>query len=1408
MKSMFNKTKIKISLICLGFLILFLIPYEVAATHIVGGNITYKHISGNVYQVKLVLRRDCFLGSPEAQFDSLASVGIFSYGGTLQTDFGNNGQLKLLFMSSDTLNEYVESDCGFEGTQVCVHQTTYMGLFTLTDKEDLVGGYILAYQRCCRNISLNNIVDPDGTGATYWTTISKESLAFKNSSPEFNQWPDVYICANKPLSFNHAATDRNGDSLVYKLCVPSSGATRIDPKPQPPLPPLNTNVIWASPHSLNDMMGGIPLKIDSKTGLITATPNLQGQFLIGVCVEEYRNGKLIGLVRRDFQFNVRPCSQPPKAIFTTSETNCDGLTVSFFNESLSAGNFEWDFNYPSTNPIFKSTEKNPVFTFPSSGVYTVRLRATRVSDACFDTILQKVSVFENKIQPDFKYALSGCNNVKDSLKILLTDLSIFDQPGYAINKWEWLITQNGVSKTYFGKVPTIDVSYTGNVEVKLSLEASNGCKSTFSKTIVIAEVIPEGDFNFVYSGCPTSGIVELVYTNVSGPLNPFGVIESSNWIIAGQSFSGSPLTVTLPQNVGTIKTTLETVFIGGCSISSEKSIDLNALIPQADYSYKPITCPTDSTVQLSFGYIDTLSNNILTSSILWSAGTETNRLSFTGSNIDFIIPKDSIVFFDLTVNFANGCSDTIKNSFLPGPFAKISFLADPIILCPNQEKTFVTNPNPDWTYTWSPSTGLDLTDPSNPKVSVSQNTTYNVTVSDGLCSVVSSADIIALEGGIVLTVSGDTTTCDGKVTLNVDGGIGTGVYNWGTDVNVTNIVGTGESIDVNFVGNVQTYYVEFVGESCSTIPASITVKNQTPKIDLILPNKICKNDTFRLITLNLVPAHMNTYLWESDPHILNGANTPAPQIFVGPNESLPFYLFYNVTNQFGCTIRDSALFNIGINPTVDFNFNLTECGKYEVCFNVIGNFDGFIRWNFGDLTTTDDKSIEKTPCYVYPGGGTYLVNLENLVGECPFKDLNKSITINPQITLTPIADQLLCFGDTLRLNAASNLANVEYSWFDADGNLLVSDKKYETILIKDDFFIIKAEDNYNCVVFDTVYAKIFKFVYDITIADSLCINEESKIFLNIADPDKYQFLWTPAECIKSGANTSTPIIIGLPGKSLNVLLTHKDTGCKQTGNITPKVTQPFSFEITGEDKLCNAQPSKIMLEISNPERYLYLWSPAECFQSGVNTSNPTINIKANKTISVLVTNKMSGCKEEKSFLATVGEEVSINVDAQPDFTIYEGDTLDLFISDIISEASYSWSTSETGTTITVRPNETTSFTVTVTDENGCTAIDEVIVTVRKARCDETDVYLPNAFSPNGDANNPVLYVRSNFIDDMELIIYNRWGQEVFRSKDQSVGWDGTFKGQELSPDAFAYYLRVKCVNSVEYIKKGNVNLIR
>lgn len=197
----------------------------------------------------------------------------------------------------------------------------------------------------------------------------------------------------------------------------------------------------------------------------------------------------------------------------------------------------------------------------------------------------------------------------------------------------------------------------------------------------------------------------------------------------------------------------------------------------------------------------------------------------------------------------------------------------------------------------------------------------------------------------------------------------------------------------------------------------------------------------------------------------------------------------------------------------------------------------------------------------------------------------------------------------------------------------------------------------------------------------------------------------------------------------------------------------------------------------------------------------------NKQFTVTAINNETGCTMDFLYDIPV-TEFDIDVDASPDTTINEGEDVDIYVLGSEEGDTFEWSNGNMEEVQTVMPTDTTIYTVTVTDENGCTDTAEITINVRKPKCDETDVYLPNAFSPNGDGVNDILYVRSNFIESMQLIIYNRWHQEVFRTTDQSIGWDGTFGGEILTPDAYAYFLDVVCINAVEYTSKGNVSILR
>ena len=90
-----------------------------------------------------------------------------------------------------------------------------------------------------------------------------------------------------------------------------------------------------------------------------------------------------------------------------------------------------------------------------------------------------------------------------------------------------------------------------------------------------------------------------------------------------------------------------------------------------------------------------------------------------------------------------------------------------------------------------------------------------------------------------------------------------------------------------------------------------------------------------------------------------------------------------------------------------------------------------------------------------------------------------------------------------------------------------------------------------------------------------------------------------------------------------------------------------------------------------------------------------------------------------------------------------------------------------------------------------------------------EIYIPNAFSPNGDGINDILYARTyGQWSELNLIIYDRWGRLIFETTDSNTGWDGTFKNKTENPAVYMFYLYARTNTGIEYIKKGNITLVK
>ncbi len=255
-----------------------------------------------------------------------------------------------------------------------------------------------------------------------------------------------------------------------------------------------------------------------------------------------------------------------------------------------------------------------------------------------------------------------------------------------------------------------------------------------------------------------------------------------------------------------------------------------------------------------------------------------------------------------------------------------------------------------------------------------------------------------------------------------------------------------------------------------------------------------------------------------------------------------------------------------------------------------------------------------------------------------------------------------------------------------------------------------------------------------------------------------------------------------------------------------------AVEVEATVATCAGDSVQLSATTSQPGQTLvFNWQPAALILQGQGTANPTVSPPRDTTFTVTVTNQL-GCSFTGSvFVDVISELPNLNATANP-YTIRWGDTsqLSAFSPGI---ASVVWTYDETLSDTSVfdplaYPLETTVYFVAARDSNGCRANDTVIVRVFKTPCTTGGVFLPNAFTPNGDGKNDVLYVRGIRITEVYLAIYDRWGQLMFETNDKEKGWDGTYGGKLLDAGVFGYYLRAKCEDGETVSKEGNITLLR
>ena len=1462
--------------------------FELGATHIVGSDMTFTCNAKEWFEIELTVRRDCINGDDEAIFDDPAFVGIYDAYGTPLNWLGSLGLIKMDLVSVEDIPIGESGACSSSTENLCVSEARYVGQVFLPFREK---GYILGYQRCCRNVTLNNIVNPLETGMTSFVCITEETLNTCNSSPQLGEWPDVVICAGDPLIFDASATDADGDSLAYKIYTPHSGATLATPQPIPPAGPPYDTVTYAPGFSLVNQLGsGTPLTINSETGEITATPGAIGQFLVGILVEEWRDGQELSKTRRQFEYNVVVCDGSGVLAFESVDVACDGLTVDFTNTSTDLDrSFTWNFNYPSTDPTFISNEVSPSFTFPDFGTYEVRLTSAGDEPTCNSEFSKTIRVVDSDLTASCSIIEERCQNGLREITVTSTSTEL--SPLYEIDSTSVTVNVRGQQFIYQSG-ESFFLSCSDSARIELFVQSSSGCTEIETKILEPSDsvgskiqfvsnplVLCSGesspllinvDPSCTYTWSPTEGL------DLSDPLNPIASPNKTTTYVVVASNEDTTITDSVVVEV------ILSNLMASCEIIEEpcengfRRVTVNSTSVEPDRQYT-----IDST------RIEVTINGVSTE---YASGE-----TFLVSCMD----TGSVHIF---VRSTSGCTDTDSkpNSIGTGrPASKITFAGNPIEICQGQSSPLLIDVDPSCTYTWSPTEGLDLSDPFNPIASPTETTTYVVTASNEDTTIIDSVVVEVLTDFLDLSIINNGSECGDTANLTAlannfqDGNL---VFEWSTDPNFENIVARGMSVSFPIDGETTIYLRGGGADICGSNVPSIDLNGLIgqgigPEFN---PINTCVSDDGRVAIVSDDPNEVFSVEWEPSENITSPLDQQGVDIVALPGQT-EVDLVYTITTSEGCISTDS------LSVPVEEDFEVAVSGGSSVCttstaFYAESNIDSeFVTYQWAlDSSFSTVISISDTLEVDLPDGTEVFLRGSSSAG-CE-SDIASGTISTEEGSINSDAPRRICVGDTAMVNLSLPPSdNLTVAW-DASPAIISNlegeqitilglASEGETILyftasnedgceVSDSIIIpnstvinpnpdpqVQCGTNSIQLMIDSIYEDGDVFwdfgfvdgqeitsteanplidfgmagVFNGTLSSTMetCNFDPFQIFFEVPEIleiestlDENQEICMGDSLISLGATSNGSIIVWTDQDGN--LLTAGDSvtvDVREISRVIGTVTDAFGcsdsitfntgfyeFDITLDlpmDPVCSNDPIMIGVTNNRGDSLTYMWVSANGIESGAATPTPTIIPGAAEDLVLIVTNEL-GCTMEFEAGVAGGSEIEAEIIADPDGTIVRGESVTLTVVTDAVNPTFLWSNGSTEPSITVMPEETTTYTVVVTDENGCTAEASYTVMVDDPPCDESGIFIPDAFSPNNDASNDLLFVRGNGIETLDFQVLDRWGKEVFRTNDQDEGWNGRHRqeGKELSPDVYAYCVKVTCFDGTEFIKAGNVSLLR
>ena len=747
-------------------------------------------------------------------------------------------------------------------------------------------------------------------------------------------------------------------------------------------------------------------------------------------------------------------------------------------------------------------------------------------------------------------------------------------------------------------------------------------------------------------------------------------------------------------------------------------------------------------------------------------------------------PAGGTMNLTLTVTVGSCSSPQTTMQVVVNPFPGVTVSPD-VGICVGQSTT-LTAANAT-TYAWAPATGLSATTGATVTATPAVTTTYTVTGTSVGCTGTATVTVTVNSIPVVVVNPPTTTSCGGVITTLTAGGATTYTWSPATGLSAT----TGATVDANPLVNT-TYTVTGDNNGCTATATADFIIDPTPTLVLSPDPTICAGQTTPL-TAGGVGA--NSYTWSPATGL---SATTGTNVNANPAVTTT----YTVT-AIGNVCNFSLPITVTVNPYPVINAlpaTASVCEGQTQTFTASGA-NSYVWSPPTGLNATNTASVDANPLATT----TYQVIGSN--SGCN-DTTTVTLTVNPIPITTVSPDIAICSGTSTPLVAGGATT---YSWTPGTGLSATTGTNVNANPAATTTYTVTGT-SLSCSSTESVTVTINPTPVVVITPPVAAYCDGGTVDLVASGADSYA--WSPATGLNATIGTN---VTANPTVTSTYTVTGTSLGCTDIETITvsvyPKPVVAFAAsDTTGCQPLCVDFTNNSTITSGNITNYSWdlgdgNTSTATSFNHCyTNTGTYTVELTATSdnacvtkltkvdyiTVNPLPVANFSFTPPTASILdPTINFVDHSNGATQWYWYFGDGDS----INNLITTPEHVYPTTQEGT-YTAR--------LFVINQFGCTdqIVHDVIITP------VITLYIPNAFTPNSNRKNDLFYAYGEGIAEFEMVVFNRWGEYLFRSQDMTVGWDGTYNGVEVPNDVFVYVVNYIGIDNSNGTKRGMVTVVK